>query len=73
MTFYLLQGIQHYANQNQQRGTTKEVRKLGIDSHHVGKCRQNGNDSQNIEPGKVMRDIMVSIYSAVFLPGFTPE
>ena len=37
-----------------------------------GKCRNNSNNSQEIDPGKVILEITPSINSAVDLPGLTP-
>ena len=46
MALYLLESVEHYTNEDEQRCSTEELRELLVDTAKVSKCRHNGNDAK---------------------------
>ena len=72
MALYLLQGIQYYPYQNQQRGTSEELGKAVRNAKQLSKSRQYGNNSEEYgsRQGNARHDTIQVICR--FFPGLIP-
>lgn len=54
VAFDLLQGIEDYTHENEQRGAAIELSELRVDTKQTDDSRQDGNNSQEERAGAVL-------------------